>query len=87
MTAQIIIFPNRNQYVHTLTEWAKQRNGRIRALPVSGGRGPMIVRLPADQKRTTVVCNQKKQGEFNMLRCVLEVGHTGPHCFVPNEKV
>lgn len=55
MTAQIILFPRSpDTYIHTLTEWAKQRNGRLRAMPVNGGRGPTVIRLRPAEKRTTV---------------------------------
>lgn len=52
MTARIYLFP-RAGYVHNLTEWAKLRGGRLRAVPVNGGSGP--IQLRPQENRTTVV--------------------------------
>ena len=55
MTARILLFPrDPNQTVHNLTQWAAQRNGRIRAVPVNGGKGPIALRLRPTENRTTV---------------------------------
>lgn len=60
MTARILLFPrDPNQTVHNLTQWAAQRNGRIRAVPVNGGKGAMILRLRPEKTCATVVIHQR----------------------------
>ena len=60
MTARILLFPrDPNQTVHNLTQWAAQRNGRIRAVPVNGGTGAMVLRLRPEKTCDTVVVHKR----------------------------
>ena len=60
MTARILLFPRSpDTYIHTLTEWAAQRNGRIRAVPVNGGKGQVVLRLRPRESCGTLVIHER----------------------------